>query len=68
MKKNCHNCQHLEFFDEEPGYSPGFYRSGFYCDYRQYISENDEWVHLMKLDDPVYRNTSKKCCELKVAK
>ena len=72
MKKNCHNCVYLEFYEEDPdyspGYYPGFYCSGFYCDYRQYRNEKDERVHLIKLDDPAYRNTSKKCCELKVAK
>jgi hypothetical protein len=68
MKKNCHNCVHLEFFDEEPGNHSVLYPSGFYCESRQYRGEKEERVHLINLADVDYRSTSKKCCELKAAK
>ena len=62
MKKNCKNCKHLQYY--EAGYE-GSCDSGFYCNKRNYASGKAENRHLDQLNDPVYLERGKKCCELR---
>jgi hypothetical protein len=62
MKKNCHNCKHLDHYE---GYEDSTTPSGFSCLRRVYISEMQETHHLAILETEEYRLKYKTCCELK---
>ena len=68
LKKNCHNCEHLEWIDDDSEISNN---SGFACHKRDYYKKGDyytnEQKHLNQLNSEKYRNHGKKCHEKKVA-
>ena len=61
MKKNCHNCQHLEYVAADP--YERLMCSGFICNKRDYSTDSSESKHLDQLSDTAYLLAAKKCCE-----
>lgn len=59
MKKNCNNCEYLEW-----GFGDMNDPEGFCCLKRYYNSPEEENKHLEQLENPDYREAAKKCCEL----
>lgn len=66
MKKNCHNCEHLEWVGGDNGY--GGYDEGFTCNKRlaNEFNQDKESALLTKLKDEEYRERSKRCHEPKI--
>ena len=62
IKGNCFACEHLEYIDAEEQ-DP----SGFCCNKREYKTERKERDHLNLLNNhgDRYKQTAKKCCEIK---
>lgn len=58
MKKNCHNCKYLEWIDDDSEVSNN---SGWVCNKKKYSE-----AHLQRLENPVYRMVSKRCCEIDI--
>lgn len=59
-RKNCLNCQHLEWVDGESESDTGFTCNKRYEGY--WHKDKDDWL-LAKLDDASYRMKSKVCFE-----
>lgn len=60
MKRNCDNCDFIEYVDhDEEAYS------GFCCNKRQYKTSAAETKHLGQLDNIFYRRMTKSCFALK---
>lgn len=64
-KKNCFNCIHLAFIDDQ---SFEIQDGGYYCEKREYQSDREENSHLHLLKFDRYKETHKSCCELKEEK
>lgn len=62
LKKNCFNCEHLEWIDIGCEYGSG---TGYCCNKRNYRSEIEEDNHLGQLERDDYLKKGKSCCELK---
>lgn len=63
MKKNCENCDHLGYIEDQ---SYEMQDGGYFCEKRQYKTEKQEGYHLSLLNysDGRYKQTAKSCCEL----
>ncbi len=63
-KKNCHNCTHLEWFDDDSEVND---QSGFGCNGRDYYKRGDSDENMNRhndqLSDEKYREAPKKCSE-----
>jgi hypothetical protein len=60
MKKDCYNCKHLEWIDDEDPY-----KSGGYCCNKRDCNILQERRHLKQLSDEKYLSRPKICCDLR---
>ena len=60
MKKNCYNCENLEWMEGET-HDP----NGYACNKRNYSTETQEEKHLSQLENGKYLLKSKVCFEPK---
>jgi hypothetical protein len=58
--KHCHNCENLEYCDDDEGGN-----GGWFCNARNYQTTEEENNHLGQLDNEVYRFKGKRCFESK---
>lgn len=59
LKRNCKNCKHLEWHEQESYES--FDESGFFCNYKEYVSEAIESAYLKLFQNDRYLEKSKTC-------
>lgn len=59
-KKNCHNCIHLEWIDDDSEIRND---SGWVCNNREYAAK-----HIEQLESESYRLAPKKCAKIEQAK
>lgn len=62
-KRNCFNCRYLEYYEKEC--SEDFSPEGYYCNGREYKTNDAEHKHNIQMESNEYLVKSKSCCRLK---